>query len=143
METSKISLKQMMEIKEAANYLQDLAKSIKKGKVVVQQGEDFVDLKMSDTVTVKIEARIKKDKSKFKLDLYWRNMPEGEHDAVTITSEAKPPAESDSPAAAVKVPDQEAETDAAVSSDDEEEVYFGKASRKEKRKGKIATAVSK
>ncbi|MBU0481307.1 MAG: amphi-Trp domain-containing protein [Proteobacteria bacterium] len=97
METNKVSLKQLMEIKEAVKYLEDLIKSINDGKIVVQQGDDYVDLQTPKTINVKVEAKSKKDKSKFSIELSWRNAPDSE-ESVTITSK-KPAAPKSAPPA--------------------------------------------
>jgi len=88
METNKIALKQMLGTKEAVTYLEDLVKSFQAGKIVVQQGDDYVDLQTPEMVDLKVEAKVKKDKSKFSLELSWRNTSVESDAAVTITSTA-------------------------------------------------------
>ena len=149
METSKISLKQIMETKDAVAYLEDLIKSFNAGKVVVQQGENYVDLQTPEMVDIKVEAKIKKDKSKFSLELSWRTLPADVAETMKISSKTPP-----KPAQAVKekatLPAKNVtkrdEQSGSSPADTEEEVFFGSGSRKKKtaaRKSAAATKTSK
>jgi amphi-Trp domain-containing protein len=71
METDKIELKQIQKIAEVVIYLEGLIKGFKEGKIVVQKGEGFVSLVPAEQVTVMVEAKKKKDKEKFSLELSW------------------------------------------------------------------------
>ena len=126
METNKIALKQMLGTKEAVTYLEDLVKSFQAGKIVVQQGDDYVDLQTPEMVDLKVEAKVKKDKSKFSLELSWRNTSVESDAAVTITSTA--PAEKKQSASPAKTPENKIESPPS----DEEEIYFGPGSGKKK-----------
>jgi amphi-Trp domain-containing protein len=134
METNKISLKQMMGTKDVVVYLEDLIKSFIAGKVVVQQGEKYVDLQTPEMVDIKVEAKVKKDKSKFSLELSWHTMSSETDETVTISSKAPtkpaPGAKTDS---ALKAAEKTTPPPAPLSADDEEEVFFGPGSRKKKR----------
>jgi amphi-Trp domain-containing protein len=136
METNKISLKQMMSTKDAVAYLKELIKSFNDGKVVVQQGEDYVDLKTSEMVDIKVEAKVKKDKSKFSLELSWRSMPVEAVEPVTISSKAPektaPASKSDSQPKSEAEKKKAVPTVATSTSDKDEKIYFGKGSRKKK-----------
>lgn len=74
MELSKISSEQTLSIKDVIKYLEELTKSFKAGKVVVRQGDDFVNLDIAETVAVEVEGKNKKDKAKFCLELSWRKV---------------------------------------------------------------------
>ena len=86
METNKVMLKQNLAIKEVIIYLEDLVKSLKDGKVVVQQEESYVDLNLPETASVVVEAKNKKGKAKFSLELSWHMAPVVETGKVCIGS---------------------------------------------------------
>ena len=144
METNKISLKQMMETKDAVAYLEDLIKSFNVGKVVVQQGEDYVDLMTPEMVDIKVEAKIKKNKSKFSLELSWRTLSADATETVTISSKTPPkPAQAIKDKAVSPAKNLKTKNEQSIpsSSDAEEEILFGPGSRKKKKTArKPATA---
>jgi len=144
METNKISLKQILEIKDAIKYLEDLIKSFKAGKVVVQQGDDYVDLLAPEMVDIKVTARTKKDKSKFSLELSWRNMAAETAEPVAITSKApSPPIPKTQVATGSKTSASKRPSSPVAAADDEKKVYFGRGSGKKKATApKPGTAVS-
>lgn len=74
METEKIELKSLMEASEVADYLTALAAGFRAGRIVVEKdGECLVISPAADAkAEVEIEARLKKDKAKFSLELSWR-----------------------------------------------------------------------
>ncbi len=78
MEKDKIELKTIMETAEVADYLTALAKGFRAGRIVVEKdGEHLVLNPAAMTkAEVEIEARIKKDKAKFSLELSWLLAPE-------------------------------------------------------------------
>lgn len=76
MDTDKIELKAVMNIAQVTEYLSGLIKGLKAGTVVVEQGDDRLALYVADVVEVEIEARTKKDKAKFSLEVSWRAVPE-------------------------------------------------------------------
>lgn len=89
MEKKKVTMERMMETNEAAAYLEDLAKSIRAGKIVVEHGPNHVILIPPKIVEVEVEARTKKDKQKFELELSWTTaVPETEdEEPLKISSE--------------------------------------------------------
>ena len=72
MDTDKIELKAVMNIAQVAEYLTGLAKGLKAGSVVVEQEGQCLTLPGADTVEVEVEARLKKDKAKFSVEISWR-----------------------------------------------------------------------
>lgn len=74
-EKCKVEIEQYVETKEAIKYLEDLVKGLKSGSIVVQHGEESVTLTPPDMIELELEAKQKKDKSKFVLELSWKSVP--------------------------------------------------------------------
>lgn len=74
MEKEKIELKTVMETAEVADYLTALAKGFRAGRIVVEKDGEHLVLNPAamSKAEVEIEARIKKDKAKFSLELSWQ-----------------------------------------------------------------------
>jgi len=74
MEKDKIEFKALMDPAEAADYLTALAKGFKAGRIVVEKDGERLELcpEPGTRAEVEVEARIKKDKAKFALELSWR-----------------------------------------------------------------------
>jgi amphi-Trp domain-containing protein len=70
-EKQKISVKKVLEYKDAVSYIEDLAKSFRSGTIVLESGEEHVVMKPSAQVAVKVEAKTKKDKQKISFELSW------------------------------------------------------------------------
>lgn len=83
MENDKIELKTIMETSEVADYLAALAAGFRAGRIVVEKnGEQLVlNPAAMSMAEVEVEARIKKDKAKFSLELSWRMMEQPEEGA--------------------------------------------------------------
>lgn len=101
-EKCKLEIEQYVETKEAIKYLEDLVKGLKSGTIVIQHGEESVTLTPPDMIELEVEAKQKKDKSKFVLELSWKSAPAGA--AVPATKPAaevvaKKPAEAPAKAA--------------------------------------------
>ncbi|OIQ50647.1 hypothetical protein BerOc1_02588 [Pseudodesulfovibrio hydrargyri] len=105
MDKQKISVKKVLEYKDAVSYIEDLAKSFRSGTIVLESGEEHVVMKPAAQVGIKVEAKTKKDKQKISFELSWTEaasadlkigetvpavQPEG--GAPAIQPEAKPPA---------------------------------------------------
>jgi amphi-Trp domain-containing protein len=77
MEKDKIELKTIMETAEVADYLTALAKGFRAGRIVVEKDGEHLVLSPAamSKAEVEIEARIKKDKAKFSLELSWNLAP--------------------------------------------------------------------
>lgn len=84
METNKVELKQIQTSSEVVTYLEGLLKGFKAGKIVIQQGDNFVSLVPAEQVEVEVEAKKKKNKEKFSIELSWHAAASSE--PVTITT---------------------------------------------------------
>ncbi len=71
MSKKEVSMEGMMELSAAVSYLEGLVKSLKEGKVVVQKGDEFVELTPEKNVYLEIEAKQKKEKEKITVELFW------------------------------------------------------------------------
>ncbi len=98
-EKCKVSFKQYVESKEALRYLEELVKGFKSGSIVIQQGEESVALTPPDMVELEVEAKQKKDKSKFVLELSWKTAPAVAEESKGCCSDADPMVPAAKPAA--------------------------------------------
>lgn len=71
MDKEKISIKTHQELAEAAAYLEDFARSLRTGRILVERGEDFLVLEPPSLVGVEVEVKSKKGKQKFCLEVSW------------------------------------------------------------------------
>ncbi|ADU62195.1 MAG: amphi-Trp domain-containing protein [Pseudodesulfovibrio sp.] len=71
MEKRKINVKMSLSYPEVVAYLEDLLKSFKSRKIVVQTGEDHLVMTPPEQVGVKVEAKIKKDRQSIGFELSW------------------------------------------------------------------------
>lgn len=71
MEKRKIDVKMSLSYSEVIAYLEDLLKSFKSRKIVVQTGEDHLVMTPPEQVGVKVEAKIKKDRQSIGFELSW------------------------------------------------------------------------
>ena len=69
---NKIGYKRMVDINEAVSYLEALAQSLRDGRIVVQHGEKALELTPPTVVGLEIEAKQKKDKTKFGFEIAWK-----------------------------------------------------------------------
>jgi len=67
----KINVKKVLEYKDAVSYIEDLAKSFRSGTIVLESGGEHVAMKPSAQVSIKVEAKTKKDKQKIAFELSW------------------------------------------------------------------------
>lgn len=90
---NKLEFKQKLEYKEAVSYLEALLESFKSGTIVVSKGDEVINLTPSSEVEIEIEARNKKDKGKFSMEISWKGPEECDQPltiepAVNTTEEA-------------------------------------------------------
>jgi amphi-Trp domain-containing protein len=71
MSKQEIKLKGNLEAVKAAEYLSDLAASMKSGSIYIQKGGEFVNLKPFGSMEFEIEAKRKKHKEKITIELSW------------------------------------------------------------------------
>jgi amphi-Trp domain-containing protein len=72
MDTDKIEMKTLMDSAAVADYLIALAKGFKDGCIVVEKDGEKLTLTPAETAEVEVEARMKKDKARFSLEVTWR-----------------------------------------------------------------------
>lgn len=85
MKDRKISVKQGMAYPDALNYLEALVNSFRKGRIVVQKGEDFLNMTPPEMVDIKISAKQKRGREEISLELSW-NAAAKQADPITISS---------------------------------------------------------
>ncbi|OQX19137.1 MAG: hypothetical protein BWK80_37290 [Desulfobacteraceae bacterium IS3] len=85
-----ISFEKTMKNSELISYLEAIVKSLKEGKIVIEQGGQFVSLTPGEMITVEMETKQKKDKERLALEFSWKAGLVIEHDeeSVKISSEA-------------------------------------------------------
>ena len=89
MDKDKIEMKATMESAAVAEYLTALAKGFKSGVICVEKGDETLTLIPAEMAEVEVEARVKKDKARFSLEVSWRLAPEADNaDALTISDSA-------------------------------------------------------
>ena len=94
MSGTKVSQSQTMELEKVIAYLEELTACFKEGKIVVEKGDEFVSLTPPDQVFVEVEAKTKKDKNQFSLELSWRNLgPVDGEEAIVISPQEPAPVE--------------------------------------------------
>lgn len=76
MSKQSVSLEKTMGLTEAIAYLEDLVTSLKVGRIEVTEGEKKVILCPPSMLDVEVEAKVKKDKQKFALELSWKSQNE-------------------------------------------------------------------
>jgi len=72
MDKDKIEMKATMESAAVAEYLTALAKGFKSGFITVEKDGESLTLIPAETAEVEVEARVKKDKARFSLEVTWR-----------------------------------------------------------------------
>lgn len=99
MSKKQVTQQGLMATDEVIAYLESLVSSFKEGKVVVQQGEQFVSMNPPEQVSVEVEAKQKEGKEKFSLELSWKNVEQpAENEKVKISSkEPEMPAAEEQP----------------------------------------------
>ena len=83
MEKKEVRVKSRMELQRAAAYLLDVVEGLRTGKVVVEHGEEGIELSIPEQVTVQVKARSKEDKESIAFKVTWRNeagIEAGAHD---------------------------------------------------------------
>ncbi|MBN1234214.1 MAG: amphi-Trp domain-containing protein [Candidatus Coatesbacteria bacterium] len=71
MTNKEIDLKVIVESHKAAEYLENLAKSFRDGKIYIQKGKAFLILEPESVIEMEIEVNQKKDKEKLELKFSW------------------------------------------------------------------------
>ena len=88
MSEQSIELKKVMELSNVVEYLEALVEGLKAGKVVVEKGGKYISLSPPSVMEVEIEAKQKKEKAKFALELSWKSgAVQSVQEAIRISSE--------------------------------------------------------
>jgi len=90
MDKDKIEMKTTMESAAVAEYLTALAKGFKSGIITVEKGGESLTLMPVEIAEVEVEARVKKDKARFSLEVTWR-MPQEQDEAGCLSISAEAP----------------------------------------------------
>lgn len=88
MKKDKITQHQKAKREEVTGYLEDLVKSLRNGKIVVEQNGHFIALTLPETLEIELEARQKKEKGSISIEISWKE-PEtvSEPAGIKISSE--------------------------------------------------------
>jgi len=92
MSKRELEFKLAMDRQEAAAHLENLARSLKQGKVVVEKGRHFVSISPGDRIVMAFECSQKKDKEKIAIALSWSPAPEPADPKETLTISSREPA---------------------------------------------------
>ena len=92
METNKVKVKQAVDAGSAAEYLEAFCDGLRKGRVVVERGDEFVVLPVADLVELEVKAKKKRDKAKFSMELSWRIASEAAASSIPGKDEPAVPA---------------------------------------------------
>jgi len=95
---NKLMVEEVMAVSNVVGYLEGLVKGFKEGKIVVEKGCESLVLTLPEFVDVEVEAKLKKGKAKFGLELSW-TIPAPAEDPLTISSQETAPAPPAAPAA--------------------------------------------
>jgi amphi-Trp domain-containing protein len=143
MEKRKIDVKMSLSYSEVVAYLEDLLKSFRSRKIVVQKGTDHVVMTPPDQVGVKVEAKIKKDRQSIGFELSWVQSEPGdltisdrEPDAVAIRADTQPAPVAPAPAADAAIATESAQKKEKSAKKDEKQ----KTAKKERKLAEKADA---
>lgn len=104
LDKDKIEMKALMESAAVADYLKQLAKGFESGAIVVEKDGESLTLTPAETAEVEVEARIKKDKARFSLEVSWRTEAAYDEPA-SLKISAETPKEDAAPAGADAKPE--------------------------------------
>jgi amphi-Trp domain-containing protein len=91
MKENKISHRQLVKKDDAIAYLENMIKSLREGKIVIERNGQFVSMTAPDLMNMEISAKDKKDKNELCIELSWRKEPFVPDIApLNITSEEPP-----------------------------------------------------
>jgi len=148
MDKNKISLKRSLSPAEAAGYLEEFARGMRTGTVVVTQGEETLCLTMPKMIQAVVSAKVKKEIQKFSLELEWE--AESDEEIVISGARTKPgqaeacgAARADAAAVEVKAPGPVAVKEANPVAVKAPGPVAAKANRPAPAKGKAGAAAKK
>ena len=85
-----VAMEKKMSVTEVVSFLESIIASLKEGKIVIQQGSQFVVLQPKDSITVGVEANQKMEKGKLSIDIKWKQPEELQPDADILVSSIEP-----------------------------------------------------
>jgi amphi-Trp domain-containing protein len=85
-----IALGKKMSKSEVISFLESIVTSLKEGKIVLEQGKQFVALQPEKLITVEIEANQKMEKGKLSIDLKWQKPEKKQPEENIIVSSTVP-----------------------------------------------------
>lgn len=91
MDKKKIALKRIMNTEDVIAWFEDLVKCFREGTIVIEQEDRELSFDLPESVFVEVEAKQKKDKVKFGLELAWHLSSDSSDDSekITISPEKK------------------------------------------------------
>ncbi len=91
MKENKISHRQLIKKEDAIAYLENMAGSLKSGKIVIERNGQYVSMTTPELMNMEISAKEKKDKNELSIEFSWRKEPFVPDIApLNITSEEPP-----------------------------------------------------
>jgi len=84
-----------LELQRAVNYLEEIASSLKDGKVVVQRAQDFVVLEPTHQVQMQLDATAEEKREEITFKLSWEKPVEYDLRISSVESAVQPKAEED------------------------------------------------
>lgn len=136
MDKDKIELKTVMESAAVAEYLTALAKGFKTGQLTIEKDGECLCLAPAELAEVEVEARVKKDKARFSLEVSWRlTGVEDDPASLKISADAPKDKQKDAPKDAQKDAKPAAKVDAKPVKDEK------KDEKKEEKKPEAAPMV--
>ena len=85
-----VAMEKKMSAAEVVSFLESIISSLKEGKIVIQQGTQFVVLQPKDLITVEVEASQKMEKGKLSIGIKWKQPEELQPDADILVSSIEP-----------------------------------------------------
>ena len=108
MSSKNISFKSFIDLAQAVTYLEDLASSLRDGRVYVRQADEYVELVPTDGIEIQLDASEKKGKQKLTLELTWRRSLEANGGGSNLSISSNKP---EIPVAAAQSPTAGSESD--------------------------------
>lgn len=90
MKDSKLSHQERMKREDLITYLEDLTRSIRDGRIVIEKSGRFLSLVLPSTVQMELEAKTKKDKGELSIEISWKNEIEVPSSSVLRISSVEP-----------------------------------------------------
>ncbi len=85
-----VSFEGKIDLDRAADYLEEIADSLKAGKLVVESGREVLVLQPSEVVKLEVEAESKKDEEELKIELKWSRLMVAEGEPALRISSVEP-----------------------------------------------------